>query len=104
MTNPLRHVVLFTFRPDLDADKISEAVGKFSALAREIDVVRQFEWGENVSPEGLGQGYTHCFFLSFDDAAARDEYLNHPAHQIFVAYVQPLLAQALVVDFSDQGA
>lgn len=60
MANPLRHLVLFAFRSGLEAEKVREAVGEFSALAREIEVVRQLVWGDNVSPEG--QGYTYCFF------------------------------------------
>jgi hypothetical protein len=37
--------------------------------------------GPNVSPEGLGRGYTDGFVIDFTDAAARDAYLVHPAHE-----------------------
>lgn len=61
--------------------------------------MRGFEWGTNVSPENLANGFTHCFIVSFDDAAGRDVYLPHPAHKAFVAMAGQLIEKALVVDF-----
>ena len=71
----------------------------FVALREQISDVRSLEWGTDVSPEGLAKGFTHAFLLSFDDAAARDAYLPHPAHQAFVAQLQPLLDDVLVIDY-----
>ena len=103
MPSPLRHLVLFSFCPDLTSEAVAEAVERFSDLAASIEEVRCYEWGNEVSPEGLAQGYTHCFLLSFDDAAGRDRYLVHPLHLAFVDSIRPLLTQALVADFVDQG-
>jgi hypothetical protein len=38
--------------------------------------------GKDNSPEGLQKGFTHGFTVDFVDAAARDNYLPHPAHQV----------------------
>ncbi|WP_374401447.1 Dabb family protein [Niveibacterium sp.] len=95
----IRHLVLFRFRPELSAVQVDEAVAAFRALQWAIDAVKAFEDGTNVSPEGLTQGYTHAFLLGFDTADARDAYLDHPAHKAFVAYIQPLLQEALVFDW-----
>jgi hypothetical protein len=95
----LRHVVLFAFHdsaPPAAVDAIQQA---FSRLPDEIDSIVSYEWGINNSPEGINQGFTHCFFLSFASEADRDAYLIDPAHQHFVAGLQPHLAQALVVDY-----
>lgn len=99
MATPLQHVVLFTFRPELDAATIDAALQRFVTLAQSIASVAAMQWGENISTEGLSQGYTHCFLLRFADATARDAYLSHPEHQAFVAFIVPLLTQACVVDF-----
>jgi hypothetical protein len=52
-----------------------------------------------VSPEGLNDGFTHCFTLTFAQAEDRDAYLVHPAHQQFVATLKPALAKSLVLDY-----
>ncbi|WP_374511130.1 Dabb family protein [Niveibacterium sp.] len=95
----IRHLVLFRFRAELPAAQVEEAIAAFRALQWAIDAVKAFEDGTNVSPEGLTQGYTHAFLLGFDTADARDAYLEHPAHKAFVAYIQPLLQEALVFDW-----
>jgi len=58
-----------------------------------------YEWGTNVSPEGLNDGFTHCFTLTFASAEARDGYLVHPAHSRFVDTLGASLARSLVLDY-----
>jgi hypothetical protein len=95
----LRHLVLLKFKADARPVQIDAIVQAFRGLARQVDTVRSLEWGVDVSPEGLAKGFTHAFLLSFDAAAGRDVYLPHPAHQAFVAQLQPLLADVLVIDY-----
>jgi len=95
----LRHLVLLKFKDEATPAEVGTIVQAFAALREAIDGVRDLEWGTDVSPEGLAKGFTHAFLLSFDDAAARDAYLPHPAHLAFVARLQPLLADVLVIDY-----
>jgi quinol monooxygenase YgiN len=95
----LRHVVLFRFRPDAQAEAIRRIEAEFAALPDRIEHIRGFEWGHNTSPEGLDKGFTHAFVVSFADDAGRDAYLPHPAHQAFVAQLKPLLDDVLVIDY-----
>jgi quinol monooxygenase YgiN len=95
----LRHLVLLRFKAKANAESIATIERAFVALQGQIGGVRDIEWGTDVSPEGLAKGYTHAFMLSFDDAAARDAYLPHPAHQAFVAQLKPLLEDVLVIDY-----
>ncbi|WP_174872932.1 Dabb family protein [Vogesella oryzae] len=97
----LHHIVLFRFHDRVDAAAIAAVEADFAALVPATGMVRDFRHGPDCSPEGLAQGYSHGWLLQFADAAARDAYLLHPAHQQFVARVQPLLAAALVFDFAD---
>ncbi len=55
----------------------------FAALPSQIEEIIDFEWGSDVSVEGKAEGYTHCFVVTFRDAAGRDAYLPHPAHKAF---------------------
>ena len=95
----LRHIVLFKFKPEAGEARVAELVRDFVALAEKIDVIRAIEWGTNTSGEGLDQGFTHCFLLTFASEAERDVYLPHPAHQAFVERLGPWLERVLVVDY-----
>jgi len=96
----LRHVVLFSFKEGTTPAQIREVEKAFAVLSAQIKEIKAFESGINNSPEGLNQGFTHCFILIFYSKQDRDTYLPHPAHKAFVAnYVKPYLAKACVVDY-----
>jgi hypothetical protein len=95
----LRHVVLFKFKEGTTAEQIKQVEDAFRALPGKIDLIRGFEWGTNVSPENLSQGYTHCFFLTFASDKDRDAYLVHPAHKEFGKLLTPYLDKVTVVDY-----
>jgi hypothetical protein len=99
---PIRHVVHFKFKADATKEQIAKIVTEFAALKSKIPLVESLEWGTDVSPEGLGKGYTHCWIASFKNAADRDAYLVHPDHKAFVAILKPILDDALVIDFVPQ--
>ena len=95
----MKHVVLCAFRDDLSSTALTSIIDDFAGLAHTVPTVIALEHGANVSPEGLNDGFTHCFVLTFADATARDEYLVDPAHLAFVARFEPTLAKILVVDY-----
>jgi hypothetical protein len=96
---PLRHVVLFKFKPEVTKAQVQEVVDAFAALPKRIDTITGFEWGTDVSVEMKADGFTHCFVVSFADAKARDAYLPHAAHAEFVKLVGPRIEKVLVFDF-----
>ncbi|WBS01494.1 Dabb family protein [Pseudoduganella sp. SL102] len=95
----LRHVVLFAFKNDAPADAVDAVVSGFGKLPDTIPGIVGYETGTNVSPEGLNDGYTHCFALTFTSAEARDDYLNHPDHVRFVETLGTCLERSLVIDY-----
>lgn len=98
-----RHVVLFKFRSEVPQSDVAAIEVAFRALCDELPFVTGFEWGRDSSPEGLGQGFTHCFIVSFAGPEGRDAYLPHPAHREFCRrHLDPALEQVLVVDFAVQ--
>ena len=95
-----RHIVIFQFKDGAPAAKVQGVVDAFKALPGKLPAIKAFEWGTNVSPEGLGQGFTHIFTLTFASKEALEkQYLHEPAHQEFVAMLDGLLEKALVVDY-----
>lgn len=98
-TKQLRHIVLFKFKETVTPAQVDEVAAAFAALPKRIDVIKDFEWGTDNSPEGKAAGFTHCFFVTFADEKGRDIYLPHPAHQEFVKLVGPRVDKVLVFDY-----
>lgn len=96
---PYRHVVFFKFKDSATAEQVQGIEKAFIELAKKIDTVKGFEWGTNVNPEGLNDGFTHCFFVTFADKAGLDVYLPHAEHQAFVAKLKPILDKVCVLDY-----
>lgn len=95
----LRHVVLFKFKDETSPEDVQQVEEAFSALPGKIPEIYGYEWGTNNSPEGLDQGFTHCFFLTFKSEADRATYLPHPDHKAFGEALGPHLDKVLVVDY-----
>jgi len=95
----VRHVVLFKWKDGTPPATLRSIEDGFRALPGKIAGIADFEWGTDASPEGLSEGFTHCFLVTFRDEKARDAYLPHPAHQAFVDLLKPHLEKALVVDY-----
>ena len=98
-TGAYRHVVCFKFKDDATKNQITAIEKAFAALPSKIDSITGYEWGTNVSPENLAQGYTHCFVVSFKDKKGLEAYLPHKDHKAFVEQLLPILDKAFVIDF-----
>ena len=102
----LRHIVLFRFRPETTVATKARLDHSFMQLKSKIPEVISIEAGTNNSPEGLSDGFTHGYVVTFRSENDRAVYLPHPEHQKFVTLVKPHLEKALVFDFmadADQG-
>jgi hypothetical protein len=95
----LRHVVLFGFKSTSSQEDVQKIVDAFKALPSKISEIKDFEWGINSSPEGLNQGLTHAFTVTFHSDADRDAYLPHPAHKEFVDILGSHLDKVTVLDY-----
>ena len=95
----LKHVVLFSFKATSTPEDIKSVVDAFADLQNKIEGIKGFEWGTNSSPEGLNQGLTHAFTLTFHSDADRDAYLPHPAHKEFGTILGPHLDKVTVLDY-----
>ncbi len=96
---PYRHVVLFKFKDGAPAEEVKKIEDAFAGLKEKIDLITDFEWGLNESPEGLDQGFTHVYFVTFKNKEDLEKYLPHPEHKAFVELLKPQLDKVLVVDY-----
>lgn len=96
----LRHAVFFSFKESSSTEDVQSVVDAFKALPAKIDAIKGFQYGSNNSPEGLNDGFTHCFLLTFDNAAGRTEYIPHPAHKgEFADVLRPHMDKVFVIDY-----
>lgn len=95
----LRHVVLFKFKDTSTPEQVKEVEDAFRKLPSQIKEIKDLEWGTNNSPENLDQGFTHCFFVTFENEEGRAVYLPHPDHKAFGDVLGPHLDKVLVIDY-----
>jgi hypothetical protein len=95
----LRHVVLFTFKATSSANSVDSVVKAFNHLYGTVPQVKKMEWGLNMSPEHLDQGFTHCFVLTFSNEKDLASYQLHPAHKAFQTILKPHMDKVFVVDY-----
>lgn len=77
----IRHIVALRFKADITAQAKAALYTDLAALRDQIPGVLTFHAGPNVSVEPLSRGFDDLFWFDFRDAAVRDAYLIHPAHQ-----------------------
>ncbi len=98
-TKMLRHLVMFQFKETSSKEEVQKVVDAFRSLKVSIPQVASFEYGTNNSPEGLDNGFTHCFLVTFKSDADREVYLPHPKHKEFVEVLKPHLEKVQVLDY-----
>ncbi len=94
----IHHMVLVKFA----ANKVQRAPELLVALEKLRKIMPDFLalcGGPYSSPEGLNQGYTHGYLMTFANAAARDQYLTHPEHDKLKAAFLPDLEGVIAFDF-----
>lgn len=77
----IKHVVLLKFRAGTAAPKIADAMADLKKLQQSLPGFIDFTWGPNSSGEGLANGFTHGFVMTFADAKSFEAYLPHPQHE-----------------------
>lgn len=100
----VKHIVIFKYKASATPGQIAEATEAFKNLKNKIPGIVSFEYGTNISPEGKNKGFTHVYFLTFKDEAARDKYLPHPDHNKFGELLTKLdvVEDVFVIDYKAQ--
>lgn len=95
----VKHIVLFKFKEGTSAEQVDQIFNDILDLSESVPGVDDYISGPNVNPEGLNDGYTHAFVMTFTDSAARDAYLAHPDRTRVRAAVDAQVEKALAFDF-----
>ncbi len=100
MSSEIVHVVLVRWAatgPADIADRIDRAV---RSVRDTVPGVVEIGHGPSVSVEHLERGYTYGLYVRFADAAARDGYLPHPAHEPLAELITTHSETFLVFDLA----
>ena len=95
----VKHIALLQFKAETSASQIEECFKVIRGLKENISQVQDYQGGVYSSPEGLNQGFTHGFIMTFASVQDRDAYLVHPVHEQAKAAVLPHVANVIVFDF-----
>ncbi len=78
----IRHIVLVRFRGDVTDQEKADIYRQLGALRDHLPGIVDFQCGANVSQETpLVRGLNDGFWFDFEDAGARDAYLDDERHK-----------------------
>lgn len=95
----IKHMVILKFKPETPQATIDDLFRQLAGLQNKIDGIVDFSGGIYSSQEGLNEGYTHGFSMTFTDASARDTYLPHPDHEIVKGNIIPHIDGVIAFDY-----
>lgn len=96
----LEHYVVFKPREGRE-DQLSDALATFGQdVEHDMPCLLEFSWGPNVNPSGLARGFTHgCFARLTSEAALKEQYWIHPAHQELLGKLDELCEDRFALDY-----
>lgn len=95
-----RHFGMFQFKEGINDAQIDECFSAMKEMIGKIPGFLDMEYGPYDSTEGLNDGYTHGFIMTFESPEAREAYLPHPIHEDVKDLVIPRLECVVVFDFN----
>ena len=87
----IRHMVLIRFPESCPADTVASIFDQFEQLLPVVPGMLNFQFGTDITPVSLSQGFTHGLTIDFKDVASRDGYWAHPGHLAIAEKLVPLL-------------
>ena len=94
------HYGTFVFKQGVTPAQIDTCFAEMRGMVGKIPGLLSMQHGVYQSGEGLNDGFTHGFVMTFDSPKSRDEYLPHPEHERVKLVVVPNLARVMVFDFT----
>jgi hypothetical protein len=102
----VKHAVVMRLKREITPEKVREIFGTLEGLRSKIPGLLDFSGGAYSSPEGLNQGFTHGFVMTFADEASRNGYLTHPDHEavktLIIPWLDGGLAGVVALDWLDE--
>jgi hypothetical protein len=95
----VRHYGVFQFKDGIDEEQRDLCFAEMMGMVGKIPGLLAMEHGPYDSTEGMNDGFTHGFIMTFDSLESRDAYLPHPEHERVKLIVVPCLERVVVFDF-----
>lgn len=96
----IRHIVGFRFKPGTTPTQVADFLAAFSCLAEQIPEIRTLTVGPNLSDRDAR--FPYLLNSTFDDAAALDRYVIHPAHvEALATYLTPIMEERVTLDIAE---
>ena len=93
----IKHVVFFKFRPETSDNERKAALDELRALPDKIDVIREFEVGEDILRSA--RAWDAALIAAFDDLEALQKYSRHDDHLPVVMKLQTICDSIGSVDY-----
>jgi len=97
----VHHMVMFKWKEGTTVEQEAAIATALVGLKEKVPGIVSLTYGKQNSTEGVAtaKGYQYGLSVVFENAAARDGYLPHPAHVAAVAVLKPHLADVAVLDY-----
>lgn len=92
----IRHIVLVKFKPEAEENARKEALAALRQLPEKIDVIRDYEVGEDVLRSK--RSWDFSIDSTFDDLEALQKYIQNDDHVAAALRLQALAEAVAVVD------
>ncbi|OMP08732.1 Dimeric alpha-beta barrel [Corchorus capsularis] len=96
----VKHLLLAKFKDGTTPEKIEQLIKGYAGLVDQIEPMKAFHWGTDVSIENLHQGFTHVFESTFETREGIAQYVAHPVHVEFANVFLAHLDKVLVIDYT----
>ena len=94
------HIVTFKFNENITLEKEQALLQQIKAFKGKIPGIVELTAGMNATEEIENiHGYTLALRITFENKQALDHYLPHPTHQEFVASLNGIIDNVIVVDY-----
>ena len=96
----VKHYGVFQFKEEITPEQIDACFVELHSMVGKIPGLLDMIHGPYESDEGLNDGFTHGFIMTFESPESRDAYLPHPVHEQVKDVVVPCLERVIVFDFN----
>jgi hypothetical protein len=97
----VHHLVVVKFKSSTSETTVGKLFAALARLKNVIPGIVHFAGGPYSSPEGLNQGFTHGFLITFGSVDARNTYLTHPEHEQVKREFLPGIENVIAFDFEE---
>lgn len=89
----VKHIVLVRFAKHVTPAEIEAIFQKIGALETILPTMKSYDYGRYNGSTERHKGFDYAFYMEFNDAEERDEYLIHPEHVKVGGELRALLDQ-----------